>query len=186
MEELSEQPTEAPAEKVRVHVSHEEFFGKLLAVSSVLFFVVLFGILAWFGYRNLWEKKDTRSSIEMLPKEEVPVIAETVEKTAPPTEKPAVAIDKAVAITVLNGGSTKGAAGVGQTFLKGEGFTNVAAANAAGNYSGTTVYYGADTDKGAADTLKTVLEKKYKDVSVSKSTSASDTKKSAIVVIVSQ
>ena len=186
MEEITEEPVVEEAAPEAKKESHEELFGRLLGFASVLFFVFLAGIVAWFGYRNIRQGGEAKTSIGDLPKTETPVVAASKPDPTPVPDAPAPQEDKKIAITVLNGGSVKGAATVAQAVIKGEGFPNVTTGNAVKNYTNVTVYYGADADQVSAEAVKTALLKKYKSVTTATSTAEADTKKSAIVVIVGQ
>lgn len=63
-------------------------------------------------------------------------------------------------ISVLNGGGAKGSAAAAADFLKKEGYTQAAAGNATGDYTGVTVYYATGSEAAAAS-IKEVLVKKY-------------------------
>jgi hypothetical protein len=183
MEEKIEELIEESGVPEKKRVSHEELWGKLLGILSVIFFVSLIGVLVWFGYRNLWKGKDVRISIEAIPKSEAPVVIEQKEIASAAKEATST-VDKKVAIMVLNGGAAKGSAAAAQTVVQGEGFPNVTTGNAEKDHEGVAVYYGADTDKISAEAVVSALGKKYKNVSIAKGTADADTKKSAIVVIV--
>ncbi len=189
MEETTEQPIEETPVPETVpekrKESHEELFGRLVGSASVLFFVLLVGVLAWYGYRTVHRGEPT-TSIGDLPKTDIIAPAASREDPTPPAAEPAPQVDQKISITVLNGGSMKGAASVAQAVIKGKGFPNVTTGNAVKTYTGVTVYYGSDADQVSAEAVKTALGKKYKAVSTAKSTADADTKKSALVVIVGQ
>jgi len=160
--------------KQRQTSSREPLWGAILFSCMLLFVVASIASIVWIAYSQ-WKverKANAEPSITILSEQAKKAQEEAVTSDTKTVENVAVkqldeqasvndiASTKKMVLTVLNGGSTKGSAGIIATFLKTEGYTNVTAGNTQSNYTGTVIYYATGLDKEAG-IVKTSLIKKY-------------------------
>lgn len=168
--------------------SGDDLRGKGIVLAIMILLAAGTGFFALLGYRVIKSQEDTRDSIESL----VPPVAETemVSESAPVVVTDAGearpegdAVDKStLALSVLNGGASKGAAGTAAGVLVKAGFTKAVAGNAEGDYSGVTVYH--SDQEAAAVAVKSALDATYKDIRISVAdTSKPETKTASVTVI---
>jgi hypothetical protein len=178
--------TQAPSPEMqkditRSHVSvskksHEGLWGALLFAFMLLFVLVSVGGIGWVVYSQ-WKHErvaENRPSIAVLLDEvKEDAVNEELAQTAPSTESNAVAetetkksedmivaAAKKLEISILNGGSPKGSAGVLAELLKKEGYLKTEAGSTLKDYTGVTLYYAANLEK-EAEVIKVSVAKKY-------------------------
>jgi len=154
--------------------SRESLWGAILFFCMLLFVTVSIASIVWIAYSQ-WKierKANAEPSIAILSEqakkaqeEVVTSDTKTVENVAvkQPNEQVSasdIVSAKKMALTVMNGGATKGSAGTIATFLKTEGYTKVTVGNTQSNYTGIVIYYASGLDK-EANVIKTSLIKKY-------------------------
>jgi len=183
-EQISQAKTKKP--------SHEPFFGVLVVMIITVLLVLLASYGGWFLYHGV---KNSMSDTNLLSIENIPLAANgsgegSKQEESKPAENKDVssapaAVNKQVAIKVLNGGALKGAAGVAADVLKAAGYTAVSTGNSAGDYSGVTVYFTAPAAESDANAIKEALLKKYPSSAVKPSIAGNaDTNASAVMVVV--
>ncbi|HCJ45621.1 MAG: LytR C-terminal domain-containing protein [Candidatus Moranbacteria bacterium] len=177
--------------------SHESLFGALLFLCMLVFVLMSIASIVWVVYKGwqknriienepsiavLSEKTSDQSSVTEVPKEEtIKNEAQQSPENTPPLDSASL---KKTVISVLNGGGTKGSAGVIATFLKSERYINVTAGNAIKDYTGVTVYFSDGMDK-EAEAIKLVLIKKYPAVKMLKADAVNkETSISKITIII--
>jgi Na+-transporting methylmalonyl-CoA/oxaloacetate decarboxylase gamma subunit len=159
--------------------SREPFFGAVLFAFMILFVVASIGGIGHIAYQR-WQNEreaESRSSIVELfngANEETNNVVPT-EVTTPLDDKTPdetvksdgadMAAAKKMEITVLNGGTAKGGAGVLADFLKKEGYLKTDMGNALKDYVGVTIYYAADLEK-LAEVIRKSVVKKYSQVKI--------------------
>ncbi len=178
--EVNSQPEKRTSQR-----SYESLWGGILFACMLLFVIVSIASIGWgvyVGWRNnrLVKAEPSISVLSQQADEQqnVGTADETKtsdgEQTKQPDEKMNTidsATVKKIAISVLNGGGTKGSAGVAVTFLKGEGYTSVTAGNTLKDYAGVVIYFASGLDK-EAEMIKSTFVKKYPQAK----TSPADTK----------
>lgn len=169
------------ARPLRKHGRHEPLWGAALFAFMLLFVLASIGGIGWVAYAK-WKgdrarennpsiaalaeqardepRPEAKSTENLQPKNE-PQPSDGGEKSAETSlDQNVVAAAKKAEITVLNGGSTKGSAGVLADFLKQEGYLKTSAGNTLGNYTGVTIYHTAAFAK-EAEAIKASVVKKY-------------------------
>lgn len=152
-----------------------------------IFLLVAILISGYFLVRNFWEGGEKRISISNMPpvtegKNDNPpaVVEESAEEQPEPEVQKAD--PKEVSIKVLNGGSAAGSAGKVRDALLAKGYKKVEAANADGNYMGTTVFYSGENNKEAAEKVAADLKTNYPAVKTKAAANAEE--KGAPVVVI--
>lgn len=185
--------TEEQASQTKIKKpSHEPFFGVLVVMIITVLLVLLASYGGWFLYHGV---KNSMSDKNLLSIENIPLAANgSGEGNKKEESKPAenknvssapAAVNKQIAVKVLNGGASRGAAGVAADVLKAAGYTAVSTGNSTGNYSGVTVYFTAPAAENDANAIKEALLKKYPSSTVKPSIAGNaDTNASAIMVVV--
>lgn len=183
MQEISPENNEntVKEEQERVHASRsrESLWGALLFAFMLLFVVASIASIGW-GVYSEWKNdrlEQSEPSIAVLSKQseasgstvasdetQTPKEEKTEQPEKQTTENDSSKVKKMI-ISVLNGGSIKGSAGVMTAFLKGEGYTNITPGNTIQDYTGTIVYY-TDSLEKEAESIKTTLIKKYPQVKI--------------------
>lgn len=173
-EKIEEEKIIAQPKNIPQTRSHESLWGAILFSCMLLFVIVSIVSIVWIAYSQ-WKsgrKANAEPSITILSEqakkaqEEAATndtkTAENVVVKRPDEQASAsdVVSVKKMALTVLNGGATKGSAGTIATFLKTEGYTKVTVGNTQSNYTGIVIYYASGLDKEAS-IVKTSLIKKY-------------------------
>ena len=155
--------------------SHESLWGAMLFAAMIAFVLASIGGIGWVVYSQ-WKNErvaENRPSIAVLLDEvkEDAVNAEMAQTASSTETKVAEAADtkkdedvsasaKKLEISVLNGGSPKGSAGVLAELLKKEGYLKTDAGSTLKDYTGVTVYYATTLEK-EAEAIKTSVLKKY-------------------------
>ena len=196
MEEVDAVATEKKVPDEKSHkTSHESLFGVLVMMMVIVLLVLLASYGGWFLYHGVKNgmNDNTQPSIADIPRmekesnEKEPVSSaekESVSIEKEKTESSAVA-NKKIAIKVLNGGLTKGAAATVVNILKVAGYTTLSTGNSTGNYFGMTIYFTAPATQGDADAVKNVLLGKYPMSTVKASVSSNaDTTTSPVTVVI--
>lgn len=159
--------------------TNEVFLGGMVVGVLLLLLLVLIGTFGYFGFR-LWKSAQVERSIPSIqelgekpgmgtsePQAETPSSPESTSTSTVQTESPKVvdagsaSLDLAsVEIKVLNGGAARGSAGTLVDILKKTGYTKAAFGNTTADYTGTTIYYGANT-QSVAEKVKELVIKTY-------------------------
>lgn len=187
---------EGPSGEKIAKRSHESLFGFLISFILVVLVVTIASYGGWLLYGSVKESRmdADRVSIEDIPKavkseesqpgESLVNTTEDVTTDKTPASEP-VAVNKKVAIKVLNGGITKGAAGVVARVLTDAGFAAVSTGNATGDYTGVTVYFKTPATEADANAVKETLLLKYPGVVVKQAVASNtDTNAGAVTAIV--
>ena len=166
-------------EAERKNVSREPLLGGLLLGALILFALLALAGIAWAIYGGVTKQQAASSepSITSLEKETeapqeeaaTPVTATTSpasDTATPASSAPANAQPgKTTVVSVLNGGAAGGSAGKLAATLRQEGYTQVTARDATGNYTGVVIYHAANLS-AEAETLKTAVAKTYPNVTI--------------------
>ncbi|MEK7494579.1 MAG: LytR C-terminal domain-containing protein [Patescibacteria group bacterium] len=166
--ENTEEPVAGEKVSSKKSKSKETILGIVLFLGMIVFVLASLGLLGWGAYA-FWQKQQQEKeepsilSLEIEP-EETKSAEETKPAEAPKAEETSsdegLVSAKSATISVLNGGATKGTAGVAADFLKGKGFTKVTPGNTLGNFTGAVVYFDTKSEKEAT-ALSEVLSEKY-------------------------
>lgn len=195
-QETSQVPETTPTPEVATSQdSREVFFGGMVIVVFCVLLLVLAGTFGYFGYR-LWQSSQTERmtpSIQELgevaavptPETPAPESAPVATPASPALPTPASSIpDKAtIEVKVMNGGGIKGSAGTLTELLKKAGYTKATFGNTIADYTGQTIYYGADA-LGAAEILKTEVIKTYPEVALAPAKAGDKDTTAAFLVVI--
>lgn len=175
--------------------SNEVFLGGVVVAILCLLLVILAGTFGFFGYR-LWKTAQVEQATPSIQElGEKPVVKEmTPQPTEPtPTPTPAPAPQTSptpavedlakVEVKVLNGGGARGSASTLTDLLKKEGYTKATFGNTVKDYTGTTIYYTAASQK-EAEAVKTIVVKTYPAVTLTAAQAGDKDATAAAVVVV--
>lgn len=175
--------------------SREPLFGFLIMLVIAIFLLALASYGGWFLYRGVKESRihSDRVSIESMPlgtgmedkREEPKKTGEPKAEEVMPEKSDTPAVNKKIAIKVMNGGAEKGAASVAAGVLMGSGYSTVTTGNAAMDYAGITIFFKSPATEADANAVKSALIKKYPMGTVKASAAnMPDTMTSPVTVIV--
>ena len=172
--DASSEPIESTGEIVTRKEANEVFLGGMVVVVLCLLLAILVGTFGYFGYR-LWKSAQVERaipSIQELGEKQVTVSSDESsvnlkpETPAQPTPEStttsnAQSVDLAsVEVKVLNGGAARGSAGTMVDILKKAGYAKAAFGNTVADYTGTKIFYGAQSQL-AAEKVKELVAKTY-------------------------
>lgn len=197
LDDTSSETSGSTEETVAQKETNEVFLGGMVVVVLCLLLAILIGTFGYFGYR-LWKSAQVERaipSIQELGEKQVTVSPEG-SSTNPQPEIPAQStpepttpqntqsVDLAsVEVKVLNGGASRGSAGTLVDILKKAGYTKAAFGNTVADYTGTKIFYGAQS-QSAAEKVKELVAKTYPDVVLAPAeANDKDATAAAIVVI---
>ncbi|MEK9151334.1 MAG: LytR C-terminal domain-containing protein [Patescibacteria group bacterium] len=152
--------------------SREPLWGMFLIAGMLLFVIASVAGIGWVVYTKWQSVRMAKNQLsvvslsEKVPAQETPVaepepsqdmkpVADTQAADTTTTEAA-----KKLEISVLNGGSAKGSAGVLTEFLKTEGYGKTVPGNTLKDYVGTVIYHAASLEK-EAEAIRTSVAKKY-------------------------
>lgn len=182
--------------------TNEVFLGGMVVGVLLLLLLVLIGTFGYFGFR-LWKSAQVERSIPSIQelgeksgvgtsesRTETPTVPEPSSPSTTQTEPPKV-VDAgsaspdlaSVEIKVLNGGAARGSAGTLVDILKKAGYTKAAFGNTVTDYTGTTIYYGANT-QSVAEKVKELVIKTYPAVVVAPAEANNKDATAASVVVI--
>lgn len=157
--------------------NRDSLFGTLLLLLLSLFVIILLAAVGFGAYR-LWEKQAVQSEAPSIAKLGEMELADTPEASPAAdeqalkedTEKTSVTPEvltkaQATEVSILNGGGARGIAGQASEVLKAAGFTKLSVGSTVGDFTGTTVYYGAGLEK-EAQAVQEKLSTKYSSVTL--------------------
>lgn len=182
--------------------TNEVFLGGMVVGVLLLLLLVLIGTFGYFGFR-LWKSAQVERSIPSIqelgekpgvgtsePRTETPTAPEPSSPSTTQTEPPKVVDTGSVSpdlasveIKVLNGGAARGSAGTLVDILKKAGYTKAAFGNTVADYTGTTIYYGANT-QSVAEKVKELVIKTYPAVVVAPAEANNKDATAASVVVI--
>lgn len=170
IEEIRSEEKKDISEQITHDTSHESLWGAVLFACMLLFVIASIYGVGWVAYTKWQNERTTQNqpSIEILSKqidkEDEGTSSEPKQAAALPEQESSVndslVATKKLEISVLNGGATKGSAGILADFLKKEGYSKTDAGNAVKDYSGVVVYYAVGLEKEAT-IVKESVAKKY-------------------------
>lgn len=175
--------------------SREVLFGGMVIVVFCILLLVLAGTFGYFGYR-LWQSSQTErmtpsiqelGEVAVLPSPETPASepASATPPASPASSTPESTLpDKAtLEVKVMNGGGIKGSAGTLTDLLKKAGYTKATFGNTVADYTGQTIYYGADSLK-SAEVLKEEVVKTYPKVTLAPAKAGDKDMTAATLVVI--
>lgn len=176
--------------------SREVFLGGMVILVFCLLLLILAGTFGYFGYR-LWQSSQTERSTPSIqelgeiakeeglatPSEPTPESAPSAATPAPSSSEPTLPDKATLEVKVLNGGGARGSAGTLTDLLKKAGYTKAAFGNTVADYTGQTIYYGADGLK-AAEALKEEVVKTYPKVTLAPAKTGDKDSTAALLVVI--
>lgn len=192
-------PSEKETEQKTKEHSKEPLFGLLLLGAIVVFLLLAAAGIGWAVYggvsKNQAENRELSIAALGQPEDQTGEAPEStpMEDPAPPASSPQAATEPAVPIApatkntvvrVLNGGAAKGSAGKLAESIKQDGYTQVSAGDATGNYTGVVIYYAESLAK-EAELLKASVVKMYPSASTAQASAANrETAPAPLTVII--